>query len=81
MNVYTKEYYENCIRKASTLQRKYAALYQDIPSKENLVTLQTYGSIITDLESKIKEIEQKKQQFIIKTDKKIELLEIKGEKR
>jgi len=81
MNVYTKEYYENCIRKASTLQRKYADLYHDIPSKENLVTLQTYGSIITDLESKLKEIEQKKATFAAKMDKKIESLEIKGEKK
>ena len=60
MDIYNKEYYENCVRKASTLQRKYADIYQDTPTKENLVTLQTYGTIITDLEFKLKEIEEKK---------------------
>ena len=74
MDIYNKEYYENCVRKASTLQRKYANIYQDMPTKENLVTLQTYGAIITALEFKLKEIEAKKQLFIIKMDKKIKSL-------
>lgn len=51
-----KEYLENCIRKASYHQKKYAELYQNDPSLQNLATLQAYGQIITNLESKLKEI-------------------------
>lgn len=50
------ELLENDIRRASLWQKKYYDLFELSNSKEDLATLQVYGTIITNLETKLSEL-------------------------
>ena len=51
-----KEYLEDCIRKAAIHQKKYADLYEKTNDIKDLATLQAYGVIISNLEDRLREL-------------------------